>query len=128
MKRPDFDGKRTVVTDADLRGSFTPARDASMTLIDGGLLIQATSDGDSIVVLPVQYSHCWVSEAQRQGNHPPDVTFFRANMMQLGVRFSGRLSIEIKYRFGPFWHSRCRREDARDAERLNMAAARSVTP
>jgi hypothetical protein len=128
MKRPDFDGKRMVVTDADLRGSFTPARDASMTLIDGGLLIQATSDGDSILVLPVQYSHCWVSEAQRQGNLPADVTFFRANMMQLGVRFSGRLSAEIKYTFGPFWHSHCRREDARDADHLNMAAARSVTP
>lgn len=122
MKRPDFDGKRMVVTDADLRGNFTPARDASMTLIDGGLLIQATSDGDSILVLPVQYSHCWVSEAQRQDT---GVTFFRANMMQLGVRFSGRLSAEIKYRFAPFWHSHCRVEDARDAERLNMAAARS---
>jgi hypothetical protein len=126
MKRPDFDGKRMVVTDADLRGSFTPARDASMTLIDGGLSIQATSDGDSILVLPVQYSHCWVSEAQRQGDLPPDVTFFRANMMQLGVRFSGRLAVGIKYRFGPFWHSHCRLEDARDVERLNMVAARSL--
>jgi hypothetical protein len=126
MKRPDFDGKRTVVTDADLRGSFTPARDASMTLIEGGLLIQAISDRDSILVLPVQYSHCWISEAHRQGNLPSDVTLFRANMMQLGVRFSGRLSTEIKYRFGPFWHSHCRREDGRDAERLNMAAARDL--
>jgi hypothetical protein len=128
MKRPDFDGKLMVATDADLRGTFTPARDASMTLTDGGLLIQATSDGDSILVLPVQYSHCWVSEGQRPRDLQTNVTFFRANMMQLGVRFSGRLSTEIKYRFGPFWHSHCRLEDARDAERLNMVAARRLPP
>jgi hypothetical protein len=126
MKRPDFDGKLTVVTDAELRGIFTPARDASMTLIEGGLFIQAKSDGDSILVLPVQYSHCWISEAHRQGNLPSDVTLFRANMMQLGVRFSGQLSTQIKYRFGPFWHSHCRREDGWDAERLNMPTARNV--
>ena len=126
MKRLDFDGKRTVVTDADLHGSFTPARDASMTVIEGGLLIQATSDGDSILVLPVQYSHCWISEAQGKGNLPSDVTLFRANMMQLGVRFSGRLSAEIKYKFGPFWHSHCRRQDGWDAERLSMPAAHDL--
>jgi hypothetical protein len=121
MKRPDFDGKRMVVTDADLRGSFIPARDASMTLIDGGLALSALSDGEAILVLPVQYSHCWVSS-------DANVTFFRANMMQLGVRFSGRLSATIEYRFGPFWHSRCRLEDGRDVERLKMVAARNPPP
>jgi hypothetical protein len=119
MKRPEFDGRHVVVTDADLHGSFVPARDASMTVIDGGVALHANSDGDSILVLPVQYSHCWVATGDGK------LAFFRANMMQLGVRFSGRLSSEIKYRFGPFWQSSCRRLDAADSKRLNVTAARA---
>jgi hypothetical protein len=117
MKNRNFDGKQTVVTDAGIAGSFLPAREVSMTLISGGLSLRAASDGDSLLVLPVQYSHCWVTT-------DPKVSFFRANMMQLGVRFSGPLSSDIKLEFGPFWHSYCRRQDAHDAERLNMAVAR----
>jgi hypothetical protein len=119
MGRSDFDGRRMVVTDADISGPFVPARAASMTLIEGGLLLQAQSEGDSLLVLPVQYSHCWVPASSSQ------MTLFRANLMQLGVRFSGRLSSEIKFKFGPFWNSYCRRQDARDAERLDMVGARN---
>jgi hypothetical protein len=92
-----------------------------MILVDGGLSLNAESEGESLLVLPVQYSHCWVAT-------DPRVTFFRANLMQLGLRFSGRLASEIKLKFGPFWHSYCRRQDAHDAERLNMAGARRGRP
>jgi hypothetical protein len=121
MRRSDFDGKRMVVTDADIAAHFAPARAASMTLIEGGLALRAESDGDSILVLPVQYSHCWTAKQDEQ------ITLFRANLMQLGVRFSGRLSSEIKFTFGPFWNSYCRRQDARDADRLDMVGARIQT-
>jgi hypothetical protein len=117
MRQSDFDGRRMVVTDASLRGDFIPAARTSMTIIHGGFALDAASDGESILVLPAQYSHCWVSS-------DPSITFFRANMMQLGVRFSGQVSAEIRYAFGPFWNSRCRREDGRDVERLQMVAAR----
>lgn len=122
MTRPDFDPKRMVVTNARLHGEFMPARASSMTVIDGGLVIRAVSAGESILVLPVQYSHCWVAGPSQQDSPLP--TFFRANLMQLGIRFSGRLSATIKYEFGPFWHSHCRLEDGRDVERLKMTAVR----
>jgi hypothetical protein len=122
MGRSDFDGERmVVVSDGDIPGRFVPVREASMTLIEGGLLLRAESEGDSLLVLPVQYSHCWVPASNTQ------MTLFRANLMQLGVRFSGRLSSEIKFKFGPFWNSYCRRQDARDAERLDMVSARNRT-
>jgi hypothetical protein len=120
MKAPGFDGRRSVVTTADLPGELLPARGASMALIEGGLALSAASDGVSILVLPVQFSHCWVPVAGSK------VTLFRANLMQLGVRFSGQLSAQIQYRFGPFWNSSCRREDGKDAERLKMVEARNV--
>ena len=119
LKRADFDGRRTLVTDAEMRDRFVEASDASMTLIKGGLSLRARSEGHSILVLPVQYSHCWVAD-------DPKITLFRANLMQLAVRFSGELAADIRYQFGPFWHSSCRRDDGRDAGRLNMSAARTI--
>jgi hypothetical protein len=119
LKRADFDGRRTAVTDAEIRGSFVGAHEASITLIKGGFSLRARSRGESILVLPVQYSHCWVADS-------PQIALFRANLMQLGLRFSGEVAVDISYQFGPFWHSSCRRADARDAERLKMSAARTV--
>jgi hypothetical protein len=40
--------------------------------------------------------------------------------MQLGVRFSGELRVELRQIFGPFWQSACRVADAADAERLRL--------
>ena len=118
LKRAGFDGRRTAVTDTQMRGSFVGAHEASITLIKGGFALRARSGGESILVLPVQYSHCWVADS-------PEIVLFRANLMQLGVRFSGEIAVDISYQFGPFWHSSCRHADARDAERLKMSAART---
>jgi hypothetical protein len=118
MGRSDFDGKLMVVTDGDLSGHFVPAREASMTLIEGGLLLKAESEGESLLVLPVQYSHCWAPASTAP------IALFRANLMQMGVRFYGRLLSEIKFKFGPLWNSHCRRQDARDAQRLDVVGAR----
>lgn len=97
---------------------FVRARDASMIVIKGGLSVEGRSDARSILVLPVQYSHCWVA-------NDPNITLFRANLMQLGVSFSGELATKIRYEFGPFWHSSCRGDDGREAKRLNVFAARN---
>ena len=44
MRSADFDGRRTVVTDAQIRGNFVHAREASMILVDGGLSLKAESE------------------------------------------------------------------------------------
>jgi hypothetical protein len=118
MSRPDFDGRETVVTDdASIGGNLVPATGAAMTVRLGGVALQASSAGESVLVLPVQYSHCW-RIVSGEG-----VSLFRANLMQLGVRFSGELRVELRQFFGPFWQSGCRVEDAADVERLRMVDA-----
>jgi len=118
MSRPDFDGRQTVVTDdASIPNNLVSATWASMTVRRGGVALSASSAGQSVLILPVQYSHCWriVSGG--------GATLFRANVMQLGVRFSGKLRVELQQIFGPFWQSGCRVEDATDAKRLRMVDA-----
>jgi hypothetical protein len=119
MSRPDFDGRQTVVTtgDASLPKNLVPAEAAAMTVRLGGVALSATSTGQSVLVLPVQFSHCWRIAS---GGDP---TLFRANLMQLGVLFSGELRLELRQVFGPFGDSACRIRDAADAMDLRMRDA-----
>jgi hypothetical protein len=118
MSRPEFNGRHIVVTDdASIPDNLVAATGATMTVRMGGVALRASSTGESVLVLPVQYSHCW------QIVSGSDASLFRANLMQLGVRFSGELRLELRQIFGPFWQSACRVEDAADVERLQMVEA-----
>jgi hypothetical protein len=88
-----------------------------MTVRLGGVALSASSAGQSVLVLPVQFSHCWriVSGS--------NATLFRANLMQLGVLFSGELRLELRQIFGPVGDSACRVLDAADAAQLRMLDA-----
>jgi hypothetical protein len=119
MRDPAFDGARSVIVTEPLAAGLVPATRAAMTVERGGIDVAAASPGQSVLVLPVQYSHCWRLEGG------PGTTLFRANLMQLGIRFTGEIKVRLRQVFGPLWHSHCRIEDARDMERLDISGARS---
>jgi hypothetical protein len=50
---------------------------------------------------------------------------FRANLMQLGISFAGKLDAKLVFRFSPFLAPACRIEDIRDMERLKIREART---
>jgi putative transposase len=64
------------------------------------------------------YSHCWTVSGKG------DPVLFRANLMQLGVSFTGHLDANLEFRFGPILASRCRLQDIGDMERLRVREAR----
>jgi hypothetical protein len=118
MRDSGFDGRHTVVTDIDLGDELAPATASRLVLTKSGFRIQSSGGRQSVLVLPVQYSHCWAAQ-------DPRVQLFRANLMQLGVRFAGALDTELVFRFGPIFAGGCRLEDANDMDRLKMAKART---
>jgi hypothetical protein len=93
LRRRDFDGRRMIVTDAALEGNFVSASQSSMSIIRGGFRLVASSPGESILVLPVQYSHCWTST-------DPNVTFFSrqsdATWRSIFARDRGRYSARVR--------------------------------
>jgi hypothetical protein len=122
MHRADFDGSRTVVTmDGELKQPLLPARQVELVYTRQGFRLIATSDGHSVLVLPVQYSHCWSAE----GSGNP--VLFRADAMQLGVSFSGKLDARLVFRLGPILAGQCRVDDLRDMKRLRIDRGRSAT-
>ncbi|HXM81129.1 MAG TPA: hypothetical protein VN929_04285 [Burkholderiales bacterium] len=116
---PNFDGRRKVLTDAEFSEPFVPAQLERLVYQKDGFDLRAGSTGLSMLVLPIQYSHCWSVE----GEGAPGL--FRANLMQLGVRFRDKLSAKLVFRFGPILAGACRVEDLRDMTRLRVAEARS---
>jgi hypothetical protein len=89
--------------------AITPAAQAHLIVEKGGYRISAQSSGNSLLILPVQFSHCWQLVA------PPEnkALIFRANIIQTGIYFQGNLDADLRFRFG-LANSSCRRQDADD--------------
>jgi hypothetical protein len=118
MRDPSFDGSQEVVTDANLAEGLRAAGGVELRVEKDGLSIRASSPGQSILVLPAQFSHCW--SVQGDG----EAVLFRANIMQLGIWFKGSLDATLKFHYGPILAGHCRLADLRDMEHFNLHGAR----
>jgi hypothetical protein len=80
------------------------------------LVVEAKSEGTSLLILPVEFSHCFDVDivGDKQAH------FQRANVNQGAFLFTGQLKAELRYRFSP-WHFRCRLDDIADAKRLQLS-------
>jgi hypothetical protein len=63
-----------------------------------------------MLVLPVQFSHCWQIENAATSDLP---RIFRANLVQTGILFEGDLDATLRFDFEP-WRASCRLRDAQD--------------
>ena len=111
---PDFDAKVTVVSDVDISGSFVPVSTSLISHKGNDLLVEGTSPGTSILLLPFEFSRCFDVTA-RSGVKP---ILFRANTLLTGVVFTGSVDVWLKYRTGPFHNSTCRIQDSNDFTKL----------
>jgi hypothetical protein len=115
MEASEFDGRRTVVTQDALDGPLETANSVELIYERDGFRLRAVSPVRSLLVLPIQFSRCWTID-------DPKARLFRANVMQLGVAFSGSLDARLVFRFGPIWASGCRIADFDDMRRLKIDA------
>ena len=111
MAEPNFDFTRRAVLSVDVPQSFVPARDMRFSLIRGGWHVSGHSDGSSLVVLPQQFSHCLRARDER-------VRLVRANLMMMGMIFSGDVDTDIVSDYGIFT-PRCRLADIADMKQLD---------
>ena len=100
---------------------LSAATTSKLVVERGGYRIEATSSGTSLLVLPVEYSHCLESHLTTTDQMPPRL--IRANLVMTAVLFSGDVKGELRLRFGPL-SSGCRMRDWRDADALNIGDVR----
>ena len=111
-----------VLTAADEVPPLVRASDSRLLVERGGYRIEAASTGVSLLVLPIEYSHClrpeWSSLAGA-----PSPRLLRANLTMAAVLFTGEVKGRLTLRYGPL-SSGCRIEDWREAEALRLGEAR----
>ncbi|MEO0248898.1 MAG: hypothetical protein ABIN58_05015 [candidate division WOR-3 bacterium] len=123
MLKSDFDPSQLVVVNISMPDGLVPATSSRLYVDRIGLRISAESRGRSLLLLPVEYSHCL--ELRQAVNSSASPRLIRANLLQTGVLFDRELDATLMFFTGPFHNSRCRLEDAEDASRLHFVSARS---
>jgi len=101
--------------------TLAPARRSALVVERGGYRVEAESAGTSLLVLPLEYSHCLRADLTASGPVPPRL--LRANLAMAAILFSGELKGTLKLRYGPL-SSSCRLADWREAEALRLRDAR----
>ena len=110
MAGQNFDPSRDVITNTPIEGSDLKEARGGRMIFDGvHLRVTASSDGRSILLLPLEYSRC-LAVITRSGS----ARLFRADVLLTGVLFSGKLDADIALRTGPFIDPICRLHDLAD--------------
>ena len=120
MAQLGFDSKREFLLFEELpkefRGDLSNALDSSIIVKREGLHVQAKSTGNSVLILPFEFSRCWKAISNINGFPPP--ILFRANATLLGVGFKGELDATLSYSAGLFHNVGCRIQDKSDFKRI----------
>ena len=117
MAQPQFNPKQEVIVHEKISETLIPATKTKMTIEQNGYLkLSSKSEGNSLLVLPVEYSHCFNLINENDG-YP--LRILRVNLLQIGILFQRELNIQLRY-FTGLGHSRCRLEDALEAKNLNF--------
>jgi hypothetical protein len=107
-----------VVHDSELTG-LTRARPEGMFYERGGVRVRAVSAGQSLLVLPLQFSNSLRIVAVESTSSAP-VRLIRVNLLETGVLFTGTINIKIAHVFGPFRGVAGRQRDIEDCRRLGI--------
>ena len=119
---PSLDPRKVaVLTDGVEVPALVPARRSVLVVERGGYRIEADTPGTSLLVLPLEYSHCLSADLATSG--PTQPRLLRANLAMAAILFSGEVKGTLKLRYGPL-SSSCRIEDWREADALRLGEVR----
>ena len=119
----DIDWRRTVFLDpvtADKvgKGLVSAKRVIPPVVVTNGLKLAAETDGRSVLLLPRQFSNCYVWRPDPGSS--VKVTIIRANMLQVALLFEGTMSGTLKYYYRWSGSARCRAMDPVQARALEI--------
>jgi hypothetical protein len=86
-------------------GPLVRASESELRFIRDGWRLKARSSGRSVIVVPVQFSHCWSVR-----NAPAGLRLYRGNALATFVEFEGSIDIEARLQFG-LGRMSCRQAD-----------------
>jgi hypothetical protein len=110
-------GNRVVLLGApEAQTTLVSASRSRLVALHDGYQLTASAPGNAMVVLPVQFSHCWEIESRNDLGTP---TIVRANIVQTAVIFKDNIDARLRFSFEP-WKASCRFQDAGDLARFGF--------
>ena len=104
-----FDPRRNVLVQEALPSNLVQVQSSELRIVRGGYEISAETNGQSALILPIQYSHC-LRASVFSGRV---VKIFRANGIQTGVLIDGPTKFRIDLDLS-FFSAQCRTSDIND--------------
>ncbi len=126
MAGKNIDFQREAITHSHIPVDLVEGLSNGLQVFRDALKVEATSSGSSLLVLPVEYSHCLVIDFNTP--HPEFLKVLRTNLNQTGILFRKTVSGYIRMRLGVFSNLGCRFDDLRDAQRLELQATADWWP
>ena len=123
ISRPDFDPVRQAVVDRldILPTGLSVAPPARLTFERGGFTVVADSPGRSLIVLPVQFSHCL---EPRVLDGDAGARLIRVNLAQTGLVFEGHAELQVRLRRWPQATPACQELDYTESRALLTRGAK----
>lgn len=111
MREAQFDPEQHVILQAPIPVTLSDVSQSSVYWEKTGLRVRAKSSGRSLLVLPLQFSHCLEVELKNKTAVAEEPSLIRSDIVLTGVQFSKELDATIRLRFGPFDNVLCRTRD-----------------
>jgi hypothetical protein len=122
---PRFDFRTTVILDAALDRSLTPADRSEATIIRGGWRVKAHSAGTSLLLLPLAFSNC-LAVSESGGDQGHVIAIKRANLAETALIFEGTVDATLSLRVSPFVDPYCRLHDLEEMKKFGLATIPKV--
>jgi hypothetical protein len=112
-----IDLSKQAVAQERVPGPLTPVRAVALSMAGKDLRVVADSDGRSLIVVPVEFSHCLdlIETPPEQGG---GATALRIDGLLTGIVFAHHIDAVLSFRIGPLHDPTCRWADYRDLKAL----------
>jgi hypothetical protein len=107
----DLENRVLLLGPSEQQFELVSASRSRLFALGDGYLLAASAPGTAMLVLPVQFSHCWQID-DTANTDPPRIV--RVNIVQTGILFKDNVDARLRFEFEP-WKAACRLQDARDA-------------
>ena len=109
-EHPDLEKHVVLLGAPEPQSDLVSASSAELVALRDGYRLTASAPGRAMLVLPIQFSHCWRIEHETDID-PPHI--LRANIVQTAILFKDNVDVRMRFDFQP-WRPSCRFQDGRD--------------
>jgi hypothetical protein len=108
---------KQAVAQEEVPGPLTPVRAVALSMAGKDLRLVADSDGRSLIVVPVEFSHC-LELTETAAGRGGGATVLRIDGLLTGIIFAHHIDAVLSFRIGPLHNPTCRWADYRDLKAL----------